>query len=119
MYKFRTVGNETEESTSERNELQTEFVSDLNIVSTIAGIVFLVLTLLFGHHIAAKKRIITSLIVIFISFFVTIVFVLIDTDECKLKMFQNSLYLLRYIPGQQGFLGITLTIAAIISGKLI
>lgn len=85
MYKFRTI-NETEDTT-ERNDLQREFISDLNIVSTIGGIVFLVLTLSFGHYIKSKKRILITLTTIFIGFFLTLVFVLVDTDECKLHSF--------------------------------
>lgn len=119
MYKFRQLNNTDLDDNVLTQDLQVAFISDLNIVTTIAGVICLTLTLFYGHYISEVKRIVATLALIFILFVVTIVFVRLDTDDCEFNLFihQNCLTKLVYFAGQGLFFGITLLIAGNMCGK--
>lgn len=88
MYKFRDVTDSYENAgpvSINRTELQTFFESYLTIASNVPMLLSMTLNSFYGRKIEQKYRMYGSLSVIFIMFFLTTVFVLIDTDQSKLS----------------------------------
>lgn len=85
MYKFRALNNTTDDDENIlTQDLQVAFISNLNIVSTTASVLCLGLTLFFGKYTSSTKLILVPLVLILIMFSITLIFVGIDTDDCKL-----------------------------------
>lgn len=85
MYKFRDTSVPYNYSDkSNRTTLQTNFTSHYNIVSQVTSIVFLIITILLAKWaISMKVRIYTSLVGMVGIFFITLSFIVVDTDTCK------------------------------------
>lgn len=82
MYKFRnTTINETDSEF--RTVLQAQFNSSLKVTLQVSDIIFLILTLLFGHYIRVRVRMMGLLIIITTLFATVTFFVKVDTDSCK------------------------------------
>ncbi|KAJ3643532.1 hypothetical protein Zmor_026236 [Zophobas morio] len=98
MYKFRDPTNEFYTSEN-RTTLQAEFVSDYSIVTHISNIVFIVLTLIFIKKVSMVKRIVAALCGSMIMFFLTCVFVQVNTDSWQLGFFITTLVIAFILTG--------------------
>lgn len=83
MYKFRDPNINSTDYITTKTPLQTQFTAAFSIVSTIGTIIFFVLTIIFGHLVSINKRIIGCLSSMAVMMAVTIMFVKINTDSCK------------------------------------
>ena len=86
MYKFRDVDNSYDQTgpvSTTRTELQTFFESYLAIASNVPMLLSMTFNSFYGRRIQQKYRMYGSLSIVFAMFFLTTVFVLIDTDQSK------------------------------------
>ncbi|KAJ8948592.1 hypothetical protein NQ318_007596 [Aromia moschata] len=98
MYKFRNVSASTLDASS-RTSLQTHFASGTVITDTVPMLICILASTSFGHKIRARRRILTSLVVLTVCFVTGCGFVKINTDSW-----------------QAGFFGLTMSILSFISG---
>lgn len=94
MYKFRDIHRTNVTTASEvtnKTQLQAEFTSYINAASAIPNLLFLILNTAISHRVSLNKRILGSLIFMFLFMIETLVFVLIDTDEWQYMFFLITL----------------------------
>lgn len=75
----------------ERNELQTNWGSNMAMASMIPNVTFLLLNAVFGHHFRTTPRLLVSLIFVILLFGATCAMTKIDTDEYQYEFYIGTL----------------------------
>ncbi|KAF7994486.1 hypothetical protein HCN44_003958 [Aphidius gifuensis] len=80
-YKFRNVTSNYIEEEDYSSELQNYFTAYLGVAITIPYTVFVIINIYLNKWISIRIRVITSMLLVFIIFIITTVFVNIETDK--------------------------------------
>lgn len=81
MHKFRNLNNESD--TGQKTDLQKNFTAYAGIAGIIGMVSFLFMLFLFHKRISLQKRIIGSMTALMGLFALTLIFIFVDTDSCK------------------------------------
>ncbi|XP_037960465.1 equilibrative nucleoside transporter 1 [Teleopsis dalmanni] len=93
MYKFRnTTINNTADVEIELTPMQKSFECDLTLTASISGTTFLILNAIYGHKVPLKLKMLGTLVIILIIFFITTAFVEINTDRWQEQFFLITIF---------------------------
>ncbi|XP_055921670.1 equilibrative nucleoside transporter 2 [Eupeodes corollae] len=87
LYKFRNTTYNGTDPDPPLTPMQKNFTCYLTLTASLAGMTFLLLNAVYGHHVSQRLKMLGTMIVIFLVFIMTTAFVEVDTDKWQHQFF--------------------------------